>query len=80
MLMSPISALALLALVASAPTPAPAAANAQAQPLDQLVSLLSEKKCDEAFTLVAGIAPPSPPTPAGRKAAQSIAQGAAECR
>jgi hypothetical protein len=80
MLTSPISSLAFLAMVASAPTPAPPAAPTQTQPLDQLVSLLSEKKWDEAFVLVAGIAPPSAPTPAGRRAAHSIAQSAAECR
>jgi len=48
-------------------------------PLDQVVALLTAKKCDDAFLMLAKVQAPSPPTPEGRKAARPVAKGAGDC-
>lgn len=77
--MSTFAATLVLAVLAPAAAPAPAPAAAP-NPLDQLVKLLGQKKCDDAFELIAKVEAPSPATPAGQKAAKAIAKGAEACR
>ncbi|HEY3445853.1 MAG TPA: hypothetical protein VGK67_05775 [Myxococcales bacterium] len=72
--MSSLASLALIALVCSAAPPAAPSG------LDQVLKLLGQQKCDDAFELVAKVEVPNPPTPASLKAAKAVAKGAAACR
>lgn len=67
--------LATLALCLAVPSAALAPSA-----LDQVLKLLGQKKCDDAFELVAKVEVPSPPTPASLKAAKAVAKGAEACR
>lgn len=67
--------LATLALCLAVPSAAPAPSA-----LDQVLKLLGQKKCDDAFELVAKAEVPSPPTPASLKSAKAVARGAEACR
>ncbi|HEY3447387.1 MAG TPA: hypothetical protein VGK67_13530 [Myxococcales bacterium] len=57
-----------------------AAAPAAPGPLEQVVAHLEQKKCDDAFLLIAQVKVPAPPTPEGRAAAGPISNGAVGCR
>ncbi|MGC4122224.1 MAG: hypothetical protein QM765_48110 [Myxococcales bacterium] len=74
---SSLTCLSLLIALAAPAAPAPAAGSGA---LDQLLKLLGQKKCDDAFELVAKVEVPSPPTPASLKAAKTVAKGAEACR
>ncbi len=66
----PSPALLLTPLLCAAAAPAP---------LDQIASLLGQKKCDDAFALLSQVAVPLP-EPAAADAAQALIRGAADCR
>jgi len=56
------------------------AAPPSADALTQVLGLLGDKKCDDAFALLAQFHPSSPPTAREARAARDLASGAAACR